>query len=283
MRRKPLRVAFQGERGAHSEEAARLMLGDDIRLVPRPTFDSLFRAIADQSAEYILAPVENSLAGSVQRVYDLLAASSLLIVGEVVHRIAHHLIGAPNSSLRTIRSVESHPVALAQCELFFAAHPELKRIATDDTAGSAREVIGSDDSSRAAIAGSFAAALYGGKILRRHVEDHAENHTRFLTLAAHGEALRRADKLSILFLLKHQPGALSQALAPLARHNFNLLKIESRPLPGRPWEYCFYLDAQTLPNAVGLDKALRELKNCTRRLRILGHYARANKVRLVAK
>ena len=283
MKSKPLRVAFQGERGAHSEEAARLMLGENIRLVPRPTFDSLFRAIADRSAEYILAPVENSLAGSVQRVYDLLAASSLLIVGEVIHRIAHHLIGAQNSSLRTIRSVESHPVALAQCERFFAAHPELKRIATDDTAGSAREVISSNDSTRAAIAGSFAAALYGGKILRRHVEDHPENYTRFLMLAARGEPLRRADKLSILFLLKHQPGALSKALAPLARHNFNLLKIESRPLPGRPWEYCFYLDAQTPPNAVGLEKALRELKNCTRGLRILGHYARANTARRAAK
>lgn len=274
MKGEPLRVAFQGERGAFSEQAARGLLGDAIRVVPRPTFESLFRAIGERAADYALVPIENSLAGSVQRAYDLLLASRLVIVGETVLPIAHCLIGGPGSSLAKIRSVESHPVALAQCERFFARHPKLRRIASDDTAGSVRAVVASGDTSRAAIASSYAAEFYRGRILRRHIEDHAENYTRFLLLTpARRLASRSADKLSLVFRLAHRPGTLSQAIAAFAKRKINLVKIESRPLRGRPWEYSFYLDLQVTPKNPGLAPALRELKACSRSLRILGHYA----------
>ena len=274
------RVAFQGERGAFSEQAARQLLGDAIRVVPRPTFESLFRAIGERAADYALVPIENSLAGSVQRNYDLLRASKLVIVGETVLPIAHCLIGCRGSTLAKIRSVESHPVALAQCERFFAHYPRLRRIASDDTAGSVRNVVVRGDPSRGAIASAFAAELYGGKILRWHIEDHRQNFTRFLLLSSGRSPLRRgADKLSLVFRLAHRPGTLSEAVAAFARQKINLVKIESRPLPGRPWEYWFYVDLQVAPRHPGLADALRELGGCSRGLRILGHYPSASQNR----
>src|SRR2546422_557627 len=155
------RVAFQGERGAFSEEAAVKLLGEDIQLVPRPTLDSLFMAIDQGAAEYLLVPLENSLAGSVHRSYDLLLESSLHITGEVIIPIGHHLIGCPGASFDLIRTVESHPIALAQCEHFFAGHPQLRRIVTEDTAGSVARVVAQGDRTRAAIAGIRAATTYG--------------------------------------------------------------------------------------------------------------------------
>jgi prephenate dehydratase len=274
--KRTLRVAFQGERGAFSEQAARRLLGNGIRAVPRPTFESLFRAIGEGAADCALVPIENSLAGSVQRNYDLLRASQLVIVAETVLPIAHCLIACHGSSLAKIRSVESHPVALAQCERFFARHPRLRRIASDDTAGSARAVIASGDPARAAIASAFAAEFYGGRILLRHIEDHRRNFTRFLLLSAAGKPLRRnAGKLSLVFRLAHRPGTLSQAISAFAKRKINLIKIESRPLPGRPWEYCFYLDLQVAPQHPGLAAALRELARCSHGLKILGHYPAA--------
>jgi prephenate dehydratase len=269
------RVAFQGERGAFSEEAAMKLLGKDIELVPRPTFEALFSAVEEGAAGYALAPIENSLAGSVHRSYDLLLESRLWIVGEVVFRIVHNLIGAPGAAFETITAVQSHPVALAQCEQFFRAHPRIKRLVADDTAGSVREVVRRGDPSRAAIAGKRAAEIYGGRILREHVEDHRENHTRFLLLAASKEFAKGADKLSLVLQLPHRPGALHRALDPFARRKINLLKIESRPLPGHPWEYRFYLDLQGCLQDRKVAAALAELGHCARGLRLLGCYPSA--------
>ncbi|MBZ5502433.1 MAG: hypothetical protein LAN59_09350 [Acidobacteriia bacterium] len=154
---KHARVAFQGERGAFSEEAAVKLLGEEITLVPRPTFEAAFSAIRDGVADYILAPIENSLAGSIHRSFDLLVESRLNIIGEVIIPIVHNLIGVPGAAFDDIAVVESHPVALAQCERFFSAHPQLKRIATEDTAGSVRDVVRAGDRTRAAIAGRRAA------------------------------------------------------------------------------------------------------------------------------
>src|SRR6202163_4331880 len=176
------KVAFQGERGAFSEEAAVKLLGEEIQLVPRQTFEALYASIGDGYADYILAPIENSLAGSVHRSYDLLISSGLHIQGEVVIPIAHNLIGLPGATFERITQVSSHPVALAQCERFFLSHPSIKRIATDDTAGSVREVVRSEDPTRAAIAGRRPAEVYGGAILRQELQDHPENYTRFLLL-----------------------------------------------------------------------------------------------------
>lgn len=271
-----MRVAFQGERGAFSEEAAVKLLGGEVRLVPLPTFEAAFGAIAKGTADYILAPIENSLAGPVHRSFDLLVESPLTIVGEVIIRVEHNLIGPPGGRLEEVAIVESHPVALAQCEEFFSARPFLKRIATDDTAGSVREIVQAGDRTRAAIASKRAAEIYGGQILREHLEDDPENYTRFLLLAPATEALpEKADKLSLVFRLAHLPGALYHALEPFARRNINLMKIESRPVRGLPWQYRFYLDLQATTRDPEVAGALAELEKLAVDVRILGSYISA--------
>ena len=276
MRVKPAaRIAFQGERGAFSEEAALKLLGPEIVLVARGSFDATFSAIPDGSADYVLAPMENSLAGSVHRSFDLLVESGLRIIGEVVIPIVHNLIGVPSAKFAELTSVESHPVALAQCEQFFIANPQLKRIVTEDTAGSVREIMRAGDVRRAAIASARAAELYGAAILQEHLEDDRENYTRFFLLAASSEIPADADKISLVFQLPHAPGALQQALAPFARRSLNLMKIESRPMRGKPWEYRFYLDLQAAAGGAATVAALEQLKDFAVDLRILGSYKSA--------
>jgi prephenate dehydratase len=269
------RIAFQGERGAFSEEAAIKLLGENIRLVPRLTFEATFRAIFEGLADYILAPIENSLAGSVHRSFDLLVDSNLNIIGEEIIPIVHNLIGPPGARFDEVRVVESHPVALAQCEHSFIEHPRIKRIATEDTAGSVREVVLAGDPTRAAIAGRRAAEIYGGSILREHLEDNTENYTRFWLLSPSQGEPEGADKLSLFFQLDHRPGALLRALEPFARRGINLLKIESRPVHGKPWQYRFYLDLQTARSNPEAQAALKELEKEVVDLRILGSYAAA--------
>src|SRR6266481_2419020 len=264
--RKITRVAFQGEPGAFSEAAAVQLLGEWITTIPCSTFDAAFRSISEGLADALLAPVENSLAGSVVRVYDLLLESNLGIVAETILPIEHHLIGCPGASLAHIRSVASHPMALAQCEKFFLSHPDLKRVPAEDTAGSVRDVLASGDKSAAGIAGRPAAVRYGRVILAESIQDNAENFTRFVLLTpVRREAIqgppnsaaawytaktglmahlqvRRMDrsqnaetlKISLALKLAHKPGALLAALEPFARHGINLLKIESRPIHGNP-------------------------------------------------
>jgi prephenate dehydratase len=276
--RKTLRVAFQGEPGAFSEAAAIQLLGEGITTVPRPTFEGMFRSIADAAADAILAPVENSLAGSVVRVFDLLLESQLAIVAETILPIEMQLIALPGASLDTIRSVASHPMALAQCERFFAAHPRWKRVPAEDTAGSVREVISGGDKSCAAIAGRRAAEHYHGVILAQGIQDNAENFTRFVLLVLEKDAASwlssEARKTSLAMRLAHRPGSLLAALEPFAKHGVNLLKIESRPIHGRPWEYQFFIDLEA-EDAAKLDHALTEVRNATSELRILGRYVAA--------
>jgi prephenate dehydratase len=275
------RIAFQGERGAFSEEAVLKLLGADVTLVPCATFDATFSAIKSQAADYVLAPMENSLAGSVHRSFDLLVESGLHIVGEVIIPIVHNLIGVPRATFERIASVESHPVALAQCEQFFIAHPQLKRIPAEDTAGSVREVMRAADPTRAAIASRRAAELYHGVILLEHLEDDRENYTRFFLLApsaAQPQDLAAAsapDKISLVFQLAHEPGALHHALEPFARRNINMMKIESRPVHGRPWQYRFYLDLQAAASDPEFAAALAELALQAAELKILGSYKSA--------
>ncbi|HVF87776.1 MAG TPA: prephenate dehydratase [Pyrinomonadaceae bacterium] len=270
-----MRVAFQGERGAFSEEAAIKLLGEEIQLVPRPTFEMLFSAVGEGIADRALAPMENSLAGSVVRSYDLLLESELLIEAEVIIPISHTLISCHGAMLDSVSVVESHPVALAQCERFFAAHPCIERIATDDTAASVRRVVERGDPARAAIASRRAAALYGGQILAEHLEDDAENYTRFVLLAPLPVVTDDADKISLAIQLKHQPGALYHALEPFARRGINLLKIESRPVKGRPWQYHIYLDLKAPARNNETDDALSELRSHAESVRPLGHYTSA--------
>jgi prephenate dehydratase len=272
---KNMRVAFQGERGAFSEEAAIRLLGDQVALVPQPTFEAMFAAVGDGLADCVLAPIENSLAGSVHRSFDLLVESRLTIIAEVILHISHNLIGPPGATWEQVAVVESHPVALAQCERFFNLHPELKRVATEDTAGSVREVVRAADPKRAAIGSRRAADIYGGQILREHLEDNRENYTRFLLLSMSSDVPASADKLSLVFEAAHTPGSLFHALEPFARRKINLLKIESRPVHGRPWEYRFYLDLQASSRDPKVAAALEELAGIAVNLRILGSYVSA--------
>jgi len=274
-----MRVAFQGEAGAFSEAAAVQLLGEEITTVPRPTFDAVFRAIADGAADALLVPVENSLAGSVVRVYDLLLESNLTITAETILPIELNLIAIPGAALADIRVVSSHPMALAQCERFFAAHPQFKRTPAEDTAGSVRETIARGDKTCAAIAGRRAATHYHGNVLAERIQDNAENFTRFVLLRTAADAAAAptnsdARKMSIATRLAHRPGALLAALEPFARHGVNLLKIESRPIHGRPWEYQFFLDVETgIP--ASLDEALADLRKATHEVRVLGLYPAA--------
>lgn len=279
-----IRVAFQGEHGAFSEAAAIQLLGEAIVTIPRATFDSAFKAIDEGVADALLAPVENTLAGSVVRVYDLLLEGNLDIVAETILPIEHHVIGIPGATLDGLRSVASHPMALAQCEQFFLQHPDIKRVPAEDTAGSVRDALARGDKSAAGIAGSRAAVRYGGMILAEAIQDNKENFTRFVLLVPQdstnpNELLSprmesKVHKLSLALRLAHQPGALLAALRPFASHGINLLKIESRPIHGRPWEYQFFLDVQTEEPAI-LHEALHEVKAATSFFRILGRYAPA--------
>jgi chorismate mutase / prephenate dehydratase len=269
------RVAFQGERGAFSEEAAVELLGEGVELVPRPTFESLFAAVGEGAADSLIVPLENSLMGSVYRCYDLLLESSLYIVAEVIRPISHCLIGCEGATAESVRVVESHPAALAQCENFFAGHPGIERVPADDTAASVRRVVEGGDPARAAIAGKRAASVYGGVILRERLEDYEENFTRFVLLSRHPETFLRGNKISLAIRLAHRPGALHHALEPFAAHGVELLKIESRPIKGRPWQYRFYLDLQAPAEESKFNRAFEALQERVEEVRFLGRYPSA--------
>jgi prephenate dehydratase len=272
------RIAFQGEYGAFSEAAAVQLLGNSITTVPRPTFDAAFTAIRDGAADALLAPVENTLAGSVVRVFDLLLESNLKIIAETILHIEHQLIGCPGATLADIRCVSSHPVALAQCERFFLEHPGLQRVPAEDTAGSVRDTLARGDTSFAGIAGRRAAAIHGGAILAENIHDNPENFTRFVLLlpreAAGKFASPAARKMSMAMRIAHRPGALLASLASFARHGVNLMKIESRPIPGSPWVYQFFIDVEA-ETCEQLELALVDARAATRELRVLGLYPAA--------
>ncbi len=267
------RVAFQGERGSFSEAAAFGILGEKCQTVPCQTFEDLYAAVKDEKADYILSPLENSLVGSVHRCYDLLLHSSLHIVGETILPISHFLVAGRDANFEDIKTVESHPVALAQCERFFAAHPNLKGVAADDTAGSVRRIIESGDVSRAAIGGKRTAEIYGGKILREHIEDHAENYTRFVLLSPNAGD-DKGSKVSLIVRLKHQPGALHNALRPFVRRGIDLMKIESRPIKGAPWQFNFYFDLKMPSIESEMRGALDEINEQAEFVRYLGRYSK---------
>lgn len=178
------RVAFQGERGAFSEEAALKLLGSEIELVPQRTFAELFDSLRSGLADYLVAPIENSIAGIVEPSVSRIGASSLVILDEIEIQIDQHLIGCPGAALEKIETVQSHPMALAQCKHFFELHPKLKSVVADDTAGSVAEVVEQGDQRAAAIAGRHAAEIYGGQIILENIQDQTRNQTRFVLLSA---------------------------------------------------------------------------------------------------
>jgi prephenate dehydratase len=272
-----MRIAFQGERGAYSEAAAIEYFGDAIEPVPCETFEDVFALVTNQECDDGLVPIENSLAGSIHQNYDLLERNALRITGEHILRVEHCLIVHPQVSLDDVRTVVSHPQALAQCDHFIRAH-RWAREAAYDTAGSVKLIKEQDRRDAAAIASRHAAFVYGMSIVAENIEDDPQNFTRFIVLAREDEGGQMPAppmKTSIVFALRNVPGALFKALSVFALRDIDLTKIESRPIPGKPWEYLFYLDfAGSATEERGL-RALQHLAEIATYLRVFGSYPRA--------
>lgn len=273
-------IAFQGERGAFSEEATRKLLGNRVQVLPCPRFEDLFRNVKDGRAAGAVVPIENTLAGSVHENYDHLVNFELPIVAETSVRIVHNLMAAPGVPFSRIKRVFSHPVALNQCLDFFARNPQIERIPHYDTAGSVKMVMEEGLQDAAAIASRVAAETYGAHILRRSIESDRQNFTRFFLLRTASYARRHPVrsvrgtvwKTSLVFSTRNVPGALFRGLSAFALRDLNLMKIESRPLRGKPWEYLFYLDFLGRADAPASRNALANLAEISDFLRVLGCY-----------
>jgi prephenate dehydratase len=273
------RVSFQGEPGAFSAEAARQLLGESITLMPCENFEQMFAAVEQHQVDYCLAPIENSLFGSIFQNYDLLLKHHLRIRGEINLRIIHNLIAPPETKLENVRRVYSHQVALGQCHEFLAKHPQMKAIPAYDTAGSVKMLMQSHEPGAAAIASASAARAYEAQILVSGIEDDPQNFTRFLLLSPSTSDTEitpaNADKTSIVVRLENRTGALYRAMAVFALRDIDLTKIESRPLVGRPWEYSFYLDFIGNTSEARVKNALAHLAEFAASIRLLGCYPKS--------
>jgi prephenate dehydratase len=272
-----MKIAFQGEAGAYSEQAALEYCTSTIETVPCHSFDDVFEIVGNGMADSGILPIENSLAGSIHRNYDLLLRHDLSIIAEYHLRVSHCLLALPGVALSEIKRVHSHPQALAQCEASLLAL-NLEQVVEADTAGSARWLSQQTNTESAAIASRRAAEVYGLQILREHLEDNPANFTRFLILAADPVEIEEPDKgsykTSIVFSLNNQPGVLFKAMSVFALRDIDLTKIESRPLPGYPWEYIFYIDFVGHYRSPVCARALEHLSELATYYRLLGSYPR---------
>ncbi|MBC5810861.1 MAG: ACT domain-containing protein [Candidatus Eremiobacteraeota bacterium] len=262
-----MRVSYQGEPGAFSEDAARLLVAG-CEPVACATFDDTFAAAASGRTDAALLPVENSISGAVPRVYDLLWNDPALTVhDEIVYRVVQNLIALPGAALEALEEVRSHPVALEQCRNFLTAHPRLRATAVADTAGAVREIVRLGDRALGAIASAAAAETYGATILQPGIQDVAANFTRFFLLRPGRAAASRAGRACIALVLEHKPGALRRALGAFAERNVNLRSIVSRPSLDEPFTYRFYLEIEGAP-----EQLAAALGIVTGTIRVLGAY-----------
>ena len=275
-----MKVAIQGEPGSNSHLATRHLLGS-ADLLPCALSAEVFERLAvTREADAAVLPMENSLHGAVADHSDLLLEHGTAVVAELSLRIHHALIAAPGVELGAVRRVLSHPVALSQCRRFFAAHPGLQAIPFYDTAGAVKHLLHTGAADAAAIAAPYAAEVYGASILARDLEDDPLNFTRFFLLARPEDADRlrptglRIDKMTVAFDLPHRPGSLREALSRLAAEGADLTRIESRPLPGRPWEYMFFVDLR-LPSPDSAERVLETLREVSVAVTELGRYSAA--------
>jgi prephenate dehydratase/chorismate mutase/prephenate dehydratase len=270
----PVTVAYQGEPGAYSEQAARRAFGTDARPVPLASLEDVFRALASGKVDRAVAAIENSQAGSILRTYDLLRQFDVHIVGDVEVVVDHCLLALPGESLASVKRVHSHPSALEQCAAFLDKIGA-EAVAHADTAGSARMIAEGKVRGEGALAGRACAELYGLVVLAENVQTIPDNRTRFVALSRESVARQAgAQRTSIVMVTDHRPGALYGALGCFAKRGVNLLKLESRPSRGRPWEYVFYIDVEGHRDDAPVRDALAELGGLASVVRVLGSYAR---------
>ena len=270
-----LRVGFQGERGAYSEAAAVAFFGDPVQPIPYNDFDSVFEAVTKGENERGVLPIENSLAGSIHRNYDLLLRHNLSIIGEIQLPIAHQLIALPGVTLANVQKVYSHPQALAQCEHSITKLlPQATRISTYDTAGSVKMIKEQNITDGAGLASAWAANIYEMNIIQPDMQDDPENYTRFVVVSPTPISPQGEAKTSIVFSMDNVPGSLFKSLAVFALRDIDLTKIESRPLQGKRWQYFFYIDFIGSQTEERCKNALNHLQEITSFFRVLGSYPR---------
>jgi prephenate dehydratase len=257
------------------------MLGNHsgLEIIPCALSAQVLAKVVSGEVDGAVLPIENSLHGSVAEHYDLLLELPVQIERESLMRIRHNLIAMPGVKLEEVRTVRSHPVALSQCRRFLAAHPEFEVVSFYDTAGSVKHLMVEGLRDAAGIAPELAAREYGAEVLVGGVEDHAENYTRFHLVRREGKALdesraTEANKMTLAFAIEHRPGTLAAALQQLAEVGVDLTKIESRPVPGSPWEYVFYVDLR-FDSAAKATTALVALHKHCRMVKVLGRYRAA--------
>lgn len=270
-----MKIGFQGIQGAFSEAAIFKYYGHGVETVGFDNIDEVFDAVVDESVDYGMIPVENSIAGSVSRSYDYFLEKPVHAVAEVYLPVRHFLLGLPGSTLPKIREALSHPMALNQCEKFLRIH-QIKPVPEYDTAGSAKIVAEQADPAKAAIAAELAAQYYHLKILAEDIQTTNINMTRFLVVSGESAPDIRMEKTSVAFKTKHFPGALEECLHTLSSNKINLTKIQSRPIPENPWEYVFYVDFEGGLNDDNVWVGLQQLEEASRFLKILGSYPKGD-------
>jgi prephenate dehydratase len=266
-----MRIAYQGEPGAYSEAAAR-QVNADAQLLACRSFEDVFEAVNGGPAHYGILPIENSIGGSIHRNFDLLLEHELPIVGEVELPVVHHLLALPGTGMEQVRRIYSHPQAIAQCDRFLRSLKGVEVIATYDTAGSAKLIADEKLADAAAIASARAAEVFGLVPLKSSIQDYAHNVTRFLIIGKRPISQEPPDKTTIVFTLGNEAGALFKALSVFALRGIDLTKLESRPIPGRKWEYLFYVDLAAAREDLSCGRALSHLAEFAPSLRVLGSY-----------
>ncbi len=266
-----MRIAYQGEIGAFSEAAAQ-KLDRDAELLPFRSFEEVFTSVDAGPAGYGVLPIENSIGGSIHRNYDLLVEHHLPIVAEVELPVVHQLLALPGATLGNLRRIYSHPQALAQCERFLRTLTGVEIVASYDTAGSAKLVSSERLTDAAAIASARAGDVFGLVPLASAIQDYDDNITRFLVIGRRPFDKAPPDKTTVVFTLPNTPGSLFKALSVFALREVDLTKLESRPIPGRPWEYLFYVDLASARDELPCARALGHMAEFAPMLRVLGSY-----------
>jgi len=266
------RAVFAGEMRAFAHKAASQFFGSDITIDPVPSFRDVFREVKEGNCDFGVIPLENSLTGSIHENYDHLLEYDVRIVGEITLRIVHALIGHSETEFDTIRRVISHPQALEQCRDFLERHPGWELVAARDTATAVRRIKEGGESGEVAIAAREAADLYGLSVLKEGIETNPRNYTRFAVIAASGVHNGPRKKSSLVYSTSNKPGALFDTLQIFAENGINLVKLESRPIHGKPWEYMFYVDLEADIESSELAGVMGQLSEKTEFLRVLGSY-----------